>query len=123
MVVSFRAVTAHDRAHDNHCAADFKQSHTYQKIHGKSSNCEEDYQMRLPPKAAVTMNQKQDKASTYLEGEKVPHFKSLSGIEYKEVYDQSDWPGELQDPGEYPFTRGIHKDMYRGRLWTRRQQI
>jgi methylmalonyl-CoA mutase N-terminal domain/subunit len=68
------------------------------------------------------MNQKQDKVSTYLEGERVPHFKSLSGIEYKEVYDQSDWPGELQDPGEYPFTRGIHKDMYRGRLWTRRQQ-
>ena len=68
------------------------------------------------------MNQKQDKVSTYLEGERVPHFRSLSGIEYKEVYDQSDWPGELQDPGEYPFTRGIHKDMYRGRLWTRRQQ-
>ena len=68
------------------------------------------------------MNRKQDKVSTYLEGERVPHFKSLSGIEYKEVYDRSDWPGELQDPGEYPFTRGIHKDMYRGRLWTRRQQ-
>ncbi len=24
-------------------------------------------------------------------------------------------------PGEYPFTRGIYKDMYRGRLWTMRQ--
>jgi methylmalonyl-CoA mutase N-terminal domain/subunit len=59
---------------------------------------------------------------TYLEGERVPHFKSLSDIEYKEVYNQSDWSGELPNPGEYPFTRGIHKDMYRGRLWTRRQQ-
>ena len=28
-------------------------------------------------------------------------------------------PGEL--PGQYPFTRGIHPDMYRGRLWTMRQ--
>ncbi len=59
---------------------------------------------------------------TYLEGEKVPNFKSLSGIEYKEFYDKSDWNGELPMPGEYPFTRGIHRDMYRGRLWTRRQQ-
>ena len=28
-------------------------------------------------------------------------------------------PGEL--PGQYPFTRGIHPDMYRGKLWTMRQ--
>jgi methylmalonyl-CoA mutase N-terminal domain/subunit len=59
---------------------------------------------------------------TYLEGERLPHFKSLSGIEYKEFYDKSDWNGELPSPGDYPFTRGIHRDMYRGRLWTRRQQ-
>ena len=60
--------------------------------------------------------------TTYLEGEKLPNFKSLSGIDYKEYYDMSDWKGELPLPGEYPFTRGIHRDMYRGRLWTRRQQ-
>lgn len=28
-------------------------------------------------------------------------------------------PAEM--PGEYPYTRGIHRDMYRGRLWTMRQ--
>ena len=28
---------------------------------------------------------------------------------------------ELGEPGEYPFTRGIHPDMYRGKLWTMRQ--
>ena len=28
----------------------------------------------------------------------------------------------MPEPGKYPFTRGIHQDMYRGRLWTRRQQ-
>jgi methylmalonyl-CoA mutase N-terminal domain/subunit len=55
-------------------------------------------------------------------GEKIPHFRSLSGIEYKRVYTREDWNGTLPDAGEYPFTRGIHKDMYRGRLWTRRQQ-
>lgn len=30
-------------------------------------------------------------------------------------------PGELGHAGEYPFTRGIQKTMYRGRLWTMRQ--
>src|SRR5829696_1774286 len=29
--------------------------------------------------------------------------------------------GELGFPGEFPFTRGIHPTMYRGRLWTMRQ--
>jgi len=58
----------------------------------------------------------------HLEGERISHFKSLSGIEYKRIYDQREWSGTLPDAGDYPFTRGIHKDMYRGRLWTRRQQ-
>ena len=68
------------------------------------------------------MSMPKEKMSTYLEGEQVPNFNSLSGIEYQEVYHKSDWDGELPKPGEYPYTRGIHKDMYRGRLWTRRQQ-
>jgi methylmalonyl-CoA mutase N-terminal domain/subunit len=46
----------------------------------------------------------------------------MSGIEYKRIYNREDWDKPLPDAGEYPFTRGIHKDMYRGRLWTRRQQ-
>src|SRR6186713_1840155 len=44
-----------------------------------------------------------------------------SGIELKPVYDADDAPGELEPPGEYPFTRGPYKDMYRGRPWTIRQ--
>jgi len=32
-----------------------------------------------------------------------------------------DYARDLNDPGEYPFTRGIHRTMYRGRLWTMRQ--
>src|SRR5918911_961236 len=48
-----------------------------------------------------------------------------SGIEVKKVYDESDVaPGleeRLGEPGDYPFTRGIHPDMYRSRKWTMRQ--
>ena len=43
---------------------------------------------------------------------------TTSGIEIKEVYSESK---SLEQPGEFPFTRGIQKDMYRGRLWTMRQ--
>ena len=43
----------------------------------------------------------------------------------KPVYRPADWPGEyardLAPPGAFPFTRGLHPDMYRGRLWTMRQ--
>jgi methylmalonyl-CoA mutase, N-terminal domain len=41
-----------------------------------------------------------------------------SGIEIKEYYTNSD---SKEMPGEFPFTRGVKKDMYRGRLWTMRQ--
>lgn len=43
---------------------------------------------------------------------------TTSGIEIKEVYCE---PKRMEMPGEFPFTRGIQKDMYRGRLWTMRQ--
>lgn len=44
--------------------------------------------------------------------------KTSSGIEIKEVYTE---PKKLELPGEFPFTRGIQKDMYRGKMWTMRQ--
>ena len=31
-----------------------------------------------------------------------------------------DYSKDLGDPGEYPFTRGVHPTMYRGRFWTMR---
>ncbi len=46
-------------------------------------------------------------------------FKTTSGIEIKEVYNAQN--REVEMPGDFPFTRGIQKDMYRGRLWTMRQ--
>jgi len=48
-----------------------------------------------------------------------------SGIEIDRVYDADDVAPNLEDrlgePGEYPFTRGIHDGMYRDRTWTMRQ--
>jgi methylmalonyl-CoA mutase N-terminal domain/subunit len=45
-----------------------------------------------------------------------------SEIEVKPVYTQNDIETlQLESPGEYPFTRGPYKDMYRGRPWTIRQ--
>ena len=48
-----------------------------------------------------------------------------SGIEIKHRYDADDVEPNLDErlgePGEYPYTRGIHPDMYRGRKWTMRQ--
>jgi methylmalonyl-CoA mutase N-terminal domain/subunit len=48
-----------------------------------------------------------------------------SGIDVKRVYDADDVAPALEDrlgePGQYPFTRGVHPGMYRDRLWTMRQ--
>jgi methylmalonyl-CoA mutase N-terminal domain/subunit len=44
---------------------------------------------------------------------------TTSGIEIKEVYTEPSKMNEL--PGEFPYTRGIQKDMYRGKPWTMRQ--
>jgi methylmalonyl-CoA mutase, N-terminal domain len=44
-----------------------------------------------------------------------------SDIEIKPVYTAADAPDELELPGEFPYTRGPYKDMYRGRPWTIRQ--
>ncbi|MFM9140600.1 MAG: methylmalonyl-CoA mutase, partial [Solirubrobacterales bacterium] len=46
-----------------------------------------------------------------------------SGIEVKPLYDAADLPGELElgEPGEFPYTRGVHPEMYRSRQWTMRQ--
>jgi methylmalonyl-CoA mutase N-terminal domain/subunit len=58
----------------------------------------------------------------YLEGERLPNYKTLSGIDLKECYQASDIKLEGESPGEFPYTRGIHPEMYRKRIWTRRQQ-
>ena len=61
---------------------------------------------------------------SYYEKPKRP--KTWSGIEVKETYGPEDlssinYKKDIGDPGEFPYTRGIHKDMFRGRYWTRRE--
>ena len=49
--------------------------------------------------------------------------RSPSGIDIAPVYRDAavDYPRDLGDPGQFPFTRGVQPTMYRGRLWTMRQ--
>ncbi|MGD0436637.1 MAG: methylmalonyl-CoA mutase family protein, partial [Bryobacteraceae bacterium] len=48
--------------------------------------------------------------------------KTLSGIPIEPFYGPDDVRGlALPAPGEFPYTRGIHESMYRGKLWTMRQ--
>ena len=58
--------------------------------------------------------------------ERKQRFETISGFLVRPSYcpedcSQLDYERDLGDPGAYPFTRGIHPGMYRGRLWTMRQ--
>ena len=58
-------------------------------------------------------------------GERKDLFNTTSGIEIDTVYTPEDLMADAYKgvgyPGEYPFTRGIQPNMYRGKLWTMRQ--
>ena len=52
-------------------------------------------------------------------------FETISGIEVKRLYtpldiESMDYMRDLGFPGQFPFTRGLHHTMYRGRIWTMR---
>jgi methylmalonyl-CoA mutase N-terminal domain/subunit len=46
-----------------------------------------------------------------------------SGIEVSELYTEADLPEDLElgEPGSFPYTRGVHREMYRKQTWTMRQ--
>jgi methylmalonyl-CoA mutase N-terminal domain/subunit len=53
-------------------------------------------------------------------------FTTLSDVPINRLYTPADlsdfnYSHDLADPGEYPYTRGIHPTMYRGKIWTMRQ--
>ena len=52
-------------------------------------------------------------------------FNTISGEEVKPLYfpesSENGYLEKLGFPGQYPYTRGIHANMYRGKLWTMRQ--
>ena len=53
------------------------------------------------------------------------NFDTLSGEKVEQLYypedNENDYMEKLGFPGQYPYTRGIHANMYRGKLWTMRQ--
>jgi methylmalonyl-CoA mutase, N-terminal domain len=58
--------------------------------------------------------------------ERQESFTTSSGIDVQREYNPADLNGfeflqELGFPGQFPFTRGVQPNMYRGRLWTMRQ--
>lgn len=74
------------------------------------------------------MSRTQDRLSHAAQSglERKPRFLTTSGVAVKGLYRPDDvaaldYNRDLGDPGCYPFTRGIHATMYRGRLWTMRQ--
>ncbi len=50
-------------------------------------------------------------------------FTTISGREIEPLYrpEPIDYEQDLGDPGQFPFTRGVHPSMYRGKSWTMRQ--
>src|SRR5882757_8978998 len=64
--------------------------------------------------------------ATKTKTERQEHFETSSGIELPVDFNPSnieavEYDRDLGDPGEFPYTRGIRRNMYRGRLWTMRQ--
>jgi methylmalonyl-CoA mutase N-terminal domain/subunit len=64
--------------------------------------------------------------ATKTSAERREHFLTSSGIELPGDFNPSntdapDYDNDLGAPGEYPYTRGIRPNMYRGRFWTMRQ--
>ncbi|HSJ53583.1 MAG TPA: methylmalonyl-CoA mutase family protein, partial [Anaerolineae bacterium] len=59
------------------------------------------------------------------QGERLEKFMTTSSMPIKRLYtpidvEGTDYDQDLGFPGEYPFTRGVHATMHRGRLWTMR---
>jgi methylmalonyl-CoA mutase N-terminal domain/subunit len=66
--------------------------------------------------------------AAYLHGEKVNKFETTAGMLVKAKYGPEDlkdfqYDASLGEPGQFPFTRGVYPNMYRGRMWTRRFQV
>ena len=64
--------------------------------------------------------------SAKTDAERRARFETSSGIELPNDFNPSnteavDYDRDLSAPGEYPYTRGVRRSMYRGRFWTMRQ--
>ncbi len=70
------------------------------------------------------------KAAKFRDKKSMPRFFTVSGVDIDELYTPDSveaadteeyFQEQLNNPGEFPYTRGVHHTMYRSRLWTMRQ--
>jgi len=70
------------------------------------------------------------KAAKFRDKKSMPRFFTVSGVDIDELYTPESveaadteeyFQEQLNNPGEFPYTRGVHHTMYRSRLWTMRQ--
>jgi methylmalonyl-CoA mutase N-terminal domain/subunit len=81
--------------------------------------------MKDEKNTAVITKETQDPSSKKMPERNIP-FTTVSGTPIKALYTPADikdldFNKDIGQPGEYPYTRGIHPTMYRSKLWTMRQ--
>ena len=73
----------------------------------------------------MSENFKKWKDKSKLSKERNYSFDTVSGLKNKLLYnpkeEDDNFLKNINYPGEFPYTRGIHSNMYRGKLWTMRQ--
>jgi len=92
----------------------------------KTPLVEEPKAKRTPSPREQQWEEKTLKPTLEKSSERQSEFTTISGYPIRRLYTPADlvaWDPrrDLGDPGEPPYTRGIHSTMYRGRLWTMRQ--
>ncbi|HLI30283.1 MAG TPA: methylmalonyl-CoA mutase family protein, partial [Terriglobia bacterium] len=96
-----------------------------QENHAESAWCTDESGRSVSP-AEREWQQSVLKPALKRSPERQPVFTTSSGVPIEPLYTPADladfdYERELGDPGNYPFTRGIHSTMYRGKVWTMRQ--
>jgi methylmalonyl-CoA mutase, N-terminal domain len=84
------------------------------------------FSISRPGSSKQPFHRNPDEMTTKTQAERRENFKTTSGIELPVDFNPSntnpvDYDGDLGAPGEFPYTRGIYPNMYRGRFWTMRQ--
>ena len=66
----------------------------------------------------ATTDDRQDLSVAPIVGPDDPRRFTDSGIEVKQLYDETDLPEQLElgEPGDFPYIRGVHREMYRNCL-------
>ncbi len=74
-----------------------------------------------PKLSTSTPNSKVDPQSVTISGYEVDQCYGPNSVQTADARAPQQPHQRIGSPGEFPYTRGIHKTMYRGRLWTMRQ--